>query len=838
MLRVLLAGLRARPLRLLLSAVAVALGVAFVAASLVLSDAAGARLRAAVSVETRGVDASVRATGGVAALDDALLARVRRVPGVAAAEGRGAVSVPLRGADGLPEDAAAVGLPGDPGLRPFALLSGRWPGAPGEVVREHSRAHPTGRPVTLFGQDGKPRSFTVVGTFGRPTDSGIGSETLVLTPQDLRRLGPGRGYGEIVVRAAAGTGQQRLAGTLRRAVGAKGVSVVTGREAASQLLSSTAPDGARTAGFLTAFAVLAMVVAAMVITNSFSILVAQRSRESALLRCVGAGRRQVFAGVLGEAAAVGTVASVAGLFTGLGVAGALQALLQDGGAAVYTPLTARTALTAVGLGVLMTVAAAVPPAWAATRITPIEALRPPREGPATGAGRVRRATALLLSVVAAAAAVQAVRAGSEGTGPQGAAVLCVVAMAALLGAVLAAGPLLAGPFVRVLGEAGAPLLGQPARLAALNAAQHPRRTAASAAALTIGLAVVSLVTTVTAGLEAGRTRGLAEQVTADFTVTSVVPHRPLPAGLPAALAALPGVASAAPRQSFSGDLGKYGTYGMAAVRGDALGTLLRPSVLSGRLDRLGPGELAVSRELAEGTGLKPGDTVRAGPPRSPVTLRVVAVYEAVAAPGADLQLALVDLSHVAALSVGGSTPHDPSVLVGLTAQADPDEVRPRLARALAAAPLARLDSSAEIEERLTEPLRATLDLLWALTALSVLIAFAGIANTLALSVLERTRESALLRALGLTRGGLRAALTAEAVCVALLGSLCGLAVGVGAARLLAEVASTGADPVVFTLPWERLGILLAAALLAAPLAALSPGRRAARVSLTEGMAET
>ncbi|QNE76743.1 FtsX-like permease family protein [Streptomyces finlayi] len=832
MLRVILAGLRARPLRLLMSAVAICLGVAFVAASLILSDSADARLRTAIAFETRGVDASISAIGGSSALDDALLARVRQVPGVAAAEGRSTVSTPLRGGDGRPTDTVALALPTDAQLRPFDLASGRFPRTAGEIAMEHSRAHAPGRTVTLLEQDGEPRSFTLVGTFRRPTDSGIGSASLVLLPQDVRRFAPGQPYGEIVVRATSDTEQQQIADTLTRAVGKNGVTVVTGQEAAARLLSSTAPSGAQTATFLTAFAVLAMVVAAMVITNSFSILITQRAREAALLRCIGARRRQVFAGVLGEAAVVGAVASAAGLVVGLGMAAALQTLPTGEESAVHVPLTTRTIVMALVLGVLTTLAAAVLPARAATRTPPVEALRSPQQRMATTAMRYRSAATVLLLAVAVTSAAYAMRAA-----PQDGAALSVMAMVALLGATLVAGPLLVGPFVRVLGEACTPLLGQPARMAALNAAQHPRRTAASAAALTVGLAVVSLATTVTAGVEAGRTHGLEDQVAADFTVTSVVSHRPLPAALPATLTALPGVASVAQRQSFSGDLGKYGLHGMAAVRGDAVGTLLRPVVLSGRLDQLRPGELAVSDQLAKETGLGTGDTVRAGSPHHPVTLRVVAVYDAVAAPGADLGLALVDLTQLSALAAEGSTIHDPSLLIGLTAHADPQEIRPRLEKALATAPLARLDSSADVKEQMTAPLRSTLDLLWALTALSVLIAFAGIANTLSLSVLERTRESALLRTLGLTRNGLRATLVTESILIALLGSVCGLLVGIGAAWLLAEVASTDAEPVLFTLPWGRLGTLLAAALLAAPLAALAPARRSARTSLTEGMGE-
>lgn len=828
MLRTVLAGLRARPLRLLLSAVAITLGVAFVAGAFILSDAVGARLRAGVAFETRGVDASISATRRGAVLDETTLAKVRAVPGVAAAEGRLTASAPLRDTTGRPQDSAVTALAADPGLRPFDLAEGRFPGTTGEIAMDGATAagRALGQSVTVFGEDDRPRTFTLVGTFTRPADSGLGGAPLVLLPEALHELAPSTSTGEIVVRAASDA--PHLVADLTRAVGGRGVEVLTGREVAAQLLRETAPDSAGLTKFFTAFAVLAMIVAAMVITNSFTILVAQRARELALLRCIGAGKRQVFAGVLAEAVVVGAVASVAGLFGGLGIAAVLQAIT---GEAIHLPLAGRTVVAALAVGVLVTAVAAALPAWAATRVAPVEALRTPLEGRSARPGWPRAVVAAVLLAAGATAAVAALNTEVE-TG----AALAITATVAWLLAVLAAGPLLAGPAVRALGVAGTPLLGRPARLAALNADRNPKRTAASAAALTIGLAVVTLVTTVTAGVEAGRGSGLDEQVTADFVVTSVAATRPLPTTLADTLAAVPGVAVTASRHSFSGDLGPYGAYGMAAVRGDALGSLLRPVVLAGRLDRLGPGELAVSKELAEETGLAVGDTVRAGPKDRPVPLRVVAVYDAVNAPGADLGLALVDLGQQAAIALGDRG-YDDSVLVGLAPGATAGQVRPALDQALAGAPLARLDSVAEVEDQLSAPLRSTLDLLWALTALAVLIAFAGIANTLSLSVLERTRESALLRALGLTRAGLGATIAAESVFVALLGAACGLVLGVGSAWLITRVASTPGEPVLFALPWGRLGVLLAAAALAAPLAAVLPARRAARGSLTAGMAE-
>ncbi|MFI9383235.1 FtsX-like permease family protein [Kutzneria sp. NPDC052558] len=820
MLRTVFAGLTARPTRMLLSALAIALGVAFVSGSLILADAARAGVRAAVAYQLRGVDADITVKRGD--LDESVLNTVQHLPGVAAAEGRAWIGAPLL-KDGHARDAGAMALPADDHLRPFDLADGRLPAKADEVAMATEVGFSPGQRATVFDQDGRQHQYTVVGAFSRPTDAGIGAPQLVLTADAVRQLAPQQGFSEIVVRATPGVDDRQLGDTIARAL--PGVEVATGEQAAAQLLSTAAPDSANLTKFFAAFAVLAMVVAGLVIVNSFTILVTQRARELALLRCVGAGRSQVFGGVLIEAAVVGALASVVGLFAGLGVAALLQLGNPSG---VHVPLTVRTAVESLAIGVLVTVLAAAVPARAATRVAPVEALRAPVEGTSARAGRLRA----VMSAVALAVGVGAGALSLSSTDVDTGAALAVVAMVALLLAALSIGPVLVGPVVRVLSSVFAPVLGQPSKLAALNAGRNPRRTAASAATLTIGLAVVTLVTTVTAGIEGGRSQGVDHQLAADFTVTSAVATRPLPDSLATALGHVPGVAATAQRVSFSGDLGSRGAYGMAAISGDAVGSLVRPVVLSGRLDHLGPGEIAVSKQLSTEAGLAVGDIVHARVP-----LRVVAVYDSVNAPGVDLGLALVDIAQMTAITLRGSVGYDGSLLVKLAPDANADQVRPSLERALAAQPLALLNSIADIKAQMTAPLRGTLNLLWALTALAVVIAFAGIANTLSLSVLERSRESALLRALGLTRGGLGASVMAESVFVALLGAACGLLVGVVSAWLLTHVASTDAEPVLFTLPWSRLGILLAAAVLAAPLAALLPSLRASRQSLTAAMAD-
>ncbi|WP_209708058.1 FtsX-like permease family protein [Crossiella equi] len=817
MVRTVLAGLRARPMRLVLSSVAIVLGVAFVAGALVLADAVRVGLREAVADELRGVDVLVRPGRGTAQVDEALLAKVRQVPGVAVAEGRNTISAPLLDAAGRPREEAAQTLAADERLRQAELVAGRWATGDREAMATAAVGRRVGDVLRVLDEQGREVEFTLVGLFSRDSDSGLGNARLLLPVEAQRRLTAK--VGQLVVHARDGVSASRLAEEVRK-VG-RGLDVVTGQAYSAQLLRETPPGTGGLTGFFTAFAALAMVVATMVIGNSFTILVAQRTRELALLRCVGAERWQVFAGVLTEAAVVGAVASGVGVFSGYGLAWLAQVLVGDFQDQVHLPFSVRTVLLSVGVGLVVTVLAAVLPARAATRVAPVAALR--ESGGATDRVRGRRTWRLLATGALACAAVLCAVVAVTAEGPEQGAGFAVAAMVAGLGAVLVLGPLVVGPVVRVLGAVGARLVGQPARLAALNAGHNPRRAAASAAALTIGLAVVSLVTTVAAGVESGQGRGLDEQFRGQFTVTSAVSGTPLPAGVRQALAAVPGV-RVAPRETFNGELGRFGAWSMTAVPGDAVGDLLRPVVLAGKLDRLGPGEVAIDRQLAEQTGLTVG--AQAG------RVRVVAVYEGVRAKGVSLAMGVVALDQRPLVDTRGQEGYDSSLLL----QAPPD-ARTALDRALAGFPLAKLTSVAELKDEQAQPFRRTLDLLWGLTALAVLIAFAGIANTLTLSVLERARESALLRALGLTRGGLSATLTAESVFVALFGAGCGLLLGTGSAWLLARVASTEAEPVLFEVPWARLAVVVGAALLAAVLAAVVPARQAGRGSLTAGMAE-
>ncbi|MEU4805522.1 FtsX-like permease family protein [Actinosynnema sp. NPDC023587] len=842
MLRTILAGLRARTARLVLSSVAIALGVAFVTGSLVLTDASQAGLRDAYARTARDVDVSVTIAVGAyrpdRPLDRAALEVVRGVPGVAAAEGRESAAVPLVDPGGRALAARVVALPADERLRPFDRAEGRYPDDDHEVALDTVTAaeagYALGQRVALLGADDQERAFTLVGTFRPAVTSGelAGGTEVVVLPGALRAVAPDRGFTEIVARAAPGVDQRQLTAAVDAALIRTDVAVATGDESVAALVRQTAPESGSFTRFLTTFSVIALLVAALVIGNTFTVLVSQRTRELALLRCVGAGRGQVFGGVLAEAAVTGVIASALGLLGGLGVSALLQigiSSFSSRGAdfTVYTPLSKRTVIIAFAVGVLVTMLAAVLPARRATRVAPVAALRTSPDGPVTG--RIGRGRIVLATVLAAAGVVAAVVGLDIGDGAG--AVLATAASVLLLGVALVLGPVLVGPVTGALGALPRALFGVPARLATANAHRNPRRTAATTAALTIGLAVVTMVTGVAAGVRAGAERRLDVQFPADYTVSSAVYDRPLTDPLVDRLAGLPQVAVAAPRTAFNADVGGAPAQ-LTAVREDAIGTVVRPAVISGSLDRLGPGELALSEELAEQSGYAVGDTVPTtsyDEPRIGRDLEVVAVY----GPSEGLDLGLVGLDTWRQLQPAATGYTE--ILVELKPGVAAADGREAVDRAVASSPVARVESSAEARERAGESTRRMVVFIWALVGLAVLIAVFGIATTLSLSVLERTGESALLRALGLTRGQLRGVLVIESLLVASMGAVLGLALGLVSAWLLTRAVSTPHQPLDFVVPFGELGAAALVAVLASVLAALVPARRAARTSIVAGM---
>ncbi|MDT7785715.1 MAG: putative transport system permease protein [Pseudonocardiales bacterium] len=808
MLRTTLAGIRARFARLLLSSVAIVVGVAFVSGTMVLADALQATMRDEFARSARGVDAVVESRE-YAPLD---LAAIKAVDGVAAAELRRTVPVPIVGAQGRADEADLVSLAADPGLRPQEIEQGTLPSA-GQIAVSAQAARDrdltVGSQVVLLGRDSTPTTFAVSGIYDSGTAERPGSAQ-VLLPGITPFVDPAKpAYDAQVVVRSSGVDQATLADRLQTALG-QGFYVSTGA-AYTEILLARYGGTEDIALAMTLFAVVALIVASMVVMNTFTILIAQRTRELGLLRSIGAERRQIFRSVLLESTVVGVFASVLGLAAGIGLAAALQSVLGSEPVRLPVGVPAVAAAFAVGLGV--TLVAALLPARRATRVSPMEVLRTQADSREEVArtGRARTVVAIVLTLVAALLTGLAL---TQSGGPKLAMTLAIGAGMVLLGAVVTAGPLLAGPVIRALGR---PLRGVPARLAVGNATRNPRRTAATMAALLVGVSVVTMLTVIATSVKETRDSQLEQQFPADYEVRSAINDRQLPTSLLDQIAATPGITQAGGETRLPMKLGDRQA-DLAAVTPGSLGTLIRPEVVRGSLTLQGNG-IILTEDMARRVHADVGTELTASVAEVTRQLRVVGVIK----------------------PAGGADSYTDRALwpgEGVDTIAVRTAGRAGLDAAVQGVPTAKIVSFADVRAEFTGQVDQLLAFVWAMIGLAVLTALFGIANTMTLSVIERTWESALLRALGFTRAQLRRMLVVESSLIALTGAVLGAVVGGAAAVLLVVAVSQDDDlAMVVSVPFGQLAALFVAVGIAGVLAAVLPARRAASASIVAGMSE-
>ncbi|MGY0006353.1 ABC transporter permease [Micromonospora sp. I033] len=814
MLRLTLRQVRADGLRLLLSSLAIVLGVAFVAGTLMLTDGMRAGAYERAGAFDRHTD--LAAYAGTAPLPPTLVDRVRAVDGVAAAEGELTGTAGVVGADGRPVLGYAVlaAIPTDPALQSYDVVAGRLPQRAGELVLDEEtvadQRFALGAPVRVGGNGGPARPYTLVGAVDVAGSSrDVGGPFIGLAGADALAVSGERGYGRIMVAARPGVDRAALADRVRAAVG-PGVAVRDRAAILDGAVADAVRDRRQFELFLGTFAAVAVLVAGFVIANTFAIVLAQRSRRTALLRLVGVTRGQVYRATLGEAALTGLLASAVGVLAGVGLAAGLGALLSTVDAPVGGPVTvtARTVLSSLGLGTLLTVVAAAVPAWQGTRVAPVAALTDAAVQPARRAGRIRLAAGALVLAAGVAALVGA---GSTGQVP----LVAAGGVLAFLGIVLF-GPVLVPALVRVLGLPARRLIGVPAGLAVANAVRNPRRVAATATAMVIGIGLVSAFVVGAGSAKAGIERAVDARIGVDFVVTGI--GGDLPAPLAAELAARPELGVVHEQRSRVVDGVEVRAAHPALIR-RALS-----AVDAGDPAGLGPGAVLVHRELAAARGWSVGSTV----PLAGGSFRVAAVVaDDEPAPAGSR----VPAGHVVDVVDADFTRLFPAER-GHLAEVDPadgvsaDAARAAVESVLGNYPTVNLLDQAAYKKMLTGTVDLVLGFVTALLGLAVVIALVGVANTLTLSVVERTRENAVLRAVGLSRGGMRALLAVEAVLTALVGTLLGIALGTGvAAGGMAVLARIGGD-FTLVLPWGRLGLIVAVAVVAALAASVLPARRA------------
>ncbi|MGY1753499.1 ABC transporter permease [Blastococcus sp. SYSU D01042] len=837
-------NLLAHKLRLAMSGLAIVLGVAFVVGTLIFTDTLGKTFNdlfrstsADVNVtRAAAFDQGLAGTGagGTATFVPAdLVDEITAVDGVAAVEG----NVQAEGVYILDSDGEVLDTGGAPGLginwgteeslSPTTLVDGQAPSGPGEVMIDTGAAEKTGFAVgdTITLLTPGPRiEAELVGTFRFGEEGGLAGATLTAfdttTAQELLTA-PGQFTG-IAVGAEEGVDPGALSDRVAAAIG-DDYDVRTAAEQAESLASDFSEALQFFNIFLLVFAGIALFVGTFIILNTFSMLVAQRTQELALLRALGASKGQVTRSVLGEALAVGLIGSTVGLAAGYGIAAGLRALFGSFGLTLdgSLVLAADTVLWAYVVGVLVTLVAAYLPARRAAAMPPVAAMR---EDVVTVQRGLRRRT--VLGVVLAALGVAGLVAGTLAEdGGTAASSVGLGALALILGAT-ALSPVLARPFLRGIGAVLPRLWGTTGRLAQENAVRNPRRTAATASALMIGLALVSAFSVIGASTNASIEKLISGSVRAEFVVSSSV-GQPFSPDVATQLADVDGVDSVAQLRWGQAQLDGQTTF-LTAIDPEGLSRSIELTWVAGSADALEDG-LVVDEATAGARGWSVGDTV-----------------EMLSVDGREQQLVLGGVFEsnqvvgstvvsLGTLADAGGVGQDRFLFVDLADGATPADVRPELDDVLAAYPIAELKDQSEFSDEQKAQVDQLLLLINAMLVLSVVIAALGIVNTLAMSVIERTREIGLLRAVGLSRTQLRRMVRLEAVVISVYGAVLGLVLGtLFGVALSRALADQGITEVV--VPYLRMVVFLLVAALIGVLAAVGPARRAAKLKVLDAIA--
>jgi putative ABC transport system permease protein len=822
-----------RKLRLLSTAIAVVIGVAFMAGTFIFTDTLRSTYDNALAEADKGIDTIVRSPSAIDVgygepaprIDASVADQVRRVDGVADVAVRVEGFAQLIGRDGKAvgdlEQAPAFGLNWITvdELNPYRIVDGHAPTGDGEIVIDRASAreahYQPGDVATVLTAQA-PQQFTVAGiaTFGGD-DSPAGATAVLFTDAAAQALlsTPGQVDG-IVASAAPGVSQTELAQSIRAAVGSE-AEVLTGAELVTEDQESLAEEFASFKTFLMIFALVAVFVGAFIINNTFSITVAQRSKEMAMLRAIGAGRRQVLRMVLAEAIAVGAAASAVGLAAGLAIARGLKALLTSFGIDLPDgPLVVHGKGLAISfaVGLAITVLSAWLPARRAGRIAPIAALR---DVAVDRSGGSRRRTVIGTAVTAAG--VLALVAGLNGT----TSLVGLGAIGVFLG-VAVLGPVIAGPVARLLG-APLRLAGVSGDLAVRNAVRNPKRTARTASSLMIGVALVGFF----AVFAASAKTSIAGSLERDFRGTASIESGAYDAsaGLSPELAETlrhtDGVRTVSAARTSPATVADSGTIDLQAFDAATIGEIWDLGTVQGSLATLGADGVAVLDEHAADEGWTIGSPVTVTFPSGPATFTVKAIYDEGSNWVGD------EFVDVAAFAAHVPDQYDTRVFV--------DGDLSVIKSVAAAYPSAEVLDEHGFLDKVNAEIDKTLGMVTAMLALAIVIALLGVTNTLALSVFERTRELGLLRAVGMSRTQVRAVIRGESMIIAVLGTVLGLGIGTffGWAMVRA-LADQGIDTL--SIPAGQLALVTVVAGIAGALAAILPARRTARMDVLDALA--
>jgi putative ABC transport system permease protein len=853
MLRVALRGLMARRLRAVLTAVAIVLGVALVAGTFVLTDSITGAFNSIFQTIYTGTDATVTgrnvidssANGGAAnngagtpPFSQALLTRVQALPDVKEAVGdvSGSLQVVSHGkaitSGGAPNLGFSIN-PSKPQFSSLKLVSGTWPGPGGVVIDTNTASKQNLHAGDMIGVQGVGAvvALRISGLVKFGSASSLGGATLaglqLATAQRL--LGRVGKLDEIRASAKAGISPKQLVAEIRPILPSD-TQVRTGAQQAQQDSSAVTSFLSFLRTFLLVFAGVALFVGSFVIANSLSITIAQRTREFATLRTLGASRRQVLRSILIESFVIGTVASVVGLLVGLLLAKGLFALFNAVGFTLPNTgivVKPRTIIVALLVGVIVTILASLRPAIRATRVEPIAAVR---EGATIPEGRLARyrtagsAATAGLGIVALLLGLFVATGTGAVLGLMGAGAVLIFIGVSLLSARLV--PVLA----YWLGWPATKIAGAMGELARDNARRNPQRTASTASALMIGLALVTFVAVLSAGIIANFKGAVNDLFTGDYAITAQNNFSPIPISAGEAVTRAPGVLAV-------GDV--------RAGQGRVLGsneqlTAVNPGIAGVVRLHWTHGSAAVLRSLgSDGAFIDNGYAgthhLRVGSPlvvTTPTGGQVPLVVKGIfKPPNGGSPFGPVTMS-AATWDRAYPQPENLYTLVKMSG-GETAANQAALNRDLTAFPDAKLQTRQSFINNQISGLSKVLNILYVLLALSIIVSLFGIVNTLVLSVFERTREIGMLRAVGTTRRQVRRMIRHESVITALIGSIIGIALGIVFGALLAIRDSS---TISFTIPVGSLIIFLIASWIVGLLAAIFPARRAAKLEPLQALA--
>lgn len=840
MLRAAFKSLLGRKVRLLMSTFAIVLGAAFVVGTLLFSDTLSRSFTAifastvgdvVVTPDSGGDLQSQGAESGVT-LPGSTVAKLEGVDGAARVDG----NVTTNGVFTIGTDGKVIGGQGAPGiginwtgapaghgLQGLRIIEGHEPQGPDEVVLDEDTADKAGYGVgdtaKLITSGSKSNlDIEVVGIAGYAQGGSLGGASLAIfdtrTAQKLFLDGKDA-YTDIWVTADDGVSQDTLRDRVADAL-PDGLKAETGDDAAEESASLFMEAISFLRTFLLIFAAVALVVGAFLIVNTFSILVAQRGRELALLRALGASRRQVTGSVLLEALILGVIGGTLGLGLGYLLALGIREMFAQFGlditgySLVFRP---GTFIAAYAVSIVVTVVAAWVPARKAARVAPVQAMRDDVAMPESSV-RYRLLIGALLAIVGGACLALGLFTGV----PKGGYFVGAGVLGLLLG-VTAASAWLSRPYLIAARAIYRRLFGTVGNLAGENSLRNPRRTTATASALMIGLALAGTMSIVGASAKASVDKAVEDNFVGDFIVSNAVGQSFSPTYARQA-AKVEGVDAVMRVRSAPLEADGKVTW-VTGVDADQLGGLLQLNLVDGQESDFGNGDWLIDENNADDRGWKVGDKIETTTIDGKHTFTVAGIYE-------ENPLTSGVVMTIHDLVEAGYADKD-SLLV-VDAASNSSTVEQSLDDIVKKSPILTVKDQAAFAEEQRAPIDQMVLMIFALLGLALIIAILGIVNTLALSIIERTKEIGLLRAIGFSRGQTRLMVTLESVLIAVLGALLGVIMGIFfGIVLMYALRDEGLE--VISVPWGQLVAFVIAAIVVGVLAAVLPARRAAKLDV-------